>query len=47
VEPHHGINLTGPTLLWLAQWALERLEVLTELQAQGTMAGERMIAVGR
>jgi len=47
VEPHHGINLTGPTLLWLAQWALERLEMLTELQAQGTMEGERMIAVGR
>lgn len=29
-EPHHGVNLTGPTLLWLAGWALDNLEALRE-----------------
>lgn len=35
IEPHHGVNLTGPTLLWLAQWALEHLDALAEIQANG------------
>jgi hypothetical protein len=40
VEPHHGVNLTGPTLVQLGQWALEHLALLTEIQANGTMPGK-------
>lgn len=27
-EPHHGVNVTGPSLQWLARWALENLDEL-------------------
>jgi hypothetical protein len=30
VEPHHGINITGGSLLALAQWALRNIDALTE-----------------
>jgi hypothetical protein len=46
IEPHHGVNLTGPTLLWLAQWALDNLEMLTEIQANGEVPAGRE-AIGR
>jgi hypothetical protein len=39
VEPHHGVNLTGPTLVSLGQWALEHIATLTEIQANGTVSG--------
>jgi hypothetical protein len=25
IEPHHGVNVTGPSLLHLARWAMERV----------------------
>jgi hypothetical protein len=25
IEPHHGVNITGPSLLHLAQWAIDRV----------------------
>ena len=37
VEPHHGVNLTGATLVQLGQWALEHIALLTEIQVNGTM----------
>jgi hypothetical protein len=37
VEPHHGVNLTGSTLVQLGQWAMEHLPLLTEIQVNGTM----------
>ena len=37
VEPHHGVNLTGPTLVQLGQWALEHIALLTEIQVNGAM----------
>jgi hypothetical protein len=36
VEPHHGVNLTGPTLVQLGQWALEHIALLTEIQVNGS-----------
>jgi hypothetical protein len=41
IEPHHGVNLTGPTLLWLAQWALDNLDMLTEAQANSAVPAGR------
>ena len=46
IEPHHGVNVTGPTLLWLAQWALDNLEMLTEIQTNGEVSVGRE-AMGR
>jgi len=37
VEPHHGVNLTGSTLVQLGQWAMEHLSSLTEIQVNGSM----------
>jgi len=37
VEPHHGVNLTGSTLVQLGQWAMEHIAMLTEIQVNGTM----------
>lgn len=28
VEPHHGVNITGPSLVWLAEWALGNRDAL-------------------
>jgi hypothetical protein len=38
-EPHHGINVTGPTLLWLARWALDNLDALRESSGGDGVAG--------
>ncbi len=46
IEPHHGINLTGPTLLWLAQWALDNLEMLNEIHASTDIHAGREV-IGR
>ncbi len=46
VEPHHGVNLTGPTLLWLAQWALDHIDTLAEIQANGVLPKGRDV-IGR
>jgi len=37
VEPHHGVNVTGPTLVHLGRWALEHRDLLTEIQVNGNM----------
>lgn len=37
VEPHHGVNLTGSSLVQLGQWALEHIAQLTEMQVNGVM----------
>jgi hypothetical protein len=45
IEPHHGVNVTGPTLLWLAQWALGNLDMLAEIQANSAVpAGRKAIS---
>jgi hypothetical protein len=41
VEPHHGVNLTGPTLVQLGQWAMEHIALLTEIQVNGNMPSSR------
>ena len=43
VEPHHGVNQTGPTLVQLGQWALEHIALLTEIQANGSMPDKNAI----
>jgi hypothetical protein len=42
-EPHHGVNLTGPTLLWLAGWALDNLDVLQEHHEEEFGTGGREV----
>jgi hypothetical protein len=40
IEPHHGVNITGPSLVWLAEWALERREALVAAMGEElTMEG--------
>ncbi|MCC6398636.1 MAG: hypothetical protein IT282_16600 [Bacteroidetes bacterium] len=46
IEPHHGVNVTGPTLLWLAQWALDNAGLLAEIQASAEVPAGRE-AIGR
>jgi hypothetical protein len=42
-EPHHGVNLTGPTLLWLAGWALDNLEDLRESHGGDEVSGREVM----
>jgi hypothetical protein len=41
-EPHHGINVTGPTLLWLAGWVLDNLDALRESSGGDGVAGREV-----
>jgi hypothetical protein len=42
-EPHHGVNLTGPTLLWLAGWALDNLGDLRESHGGDEVSGREVM----
>ncbi len=42
-EPHHGVNITGPTLLWLAGWALDNLDALRESNGAEEVSGREVM----
>ena len=42
-EPHHGVNITGPTLLWLAGWALDNLDALRESNGAEEISGREVM----